>query len=262
MIEPPRLTSFLVLWLFVFSVVSILTPATASISTVSGTLAISAEQPPAVGGEGDGVKTGQRIPDDPMEAPGEIADLREYCNMFFAKHRKCPNDLCNIGCLGGLLYENCPVTCSPKPCHELPVGQCPSESCQIVEDCDGEPVCYEQMNPDSPACGGMAYAGQDVPCCEGFVKRCGVEFFDGTCDMKPEKSVHSIPMCLPCGNGICNQFENACNCPEDCAKDKIFSPPASVVPEVPARSEEPAAPAPAPAPAPKLPEGPRKNFSP
>ena len=94
-------------------------------------------------------------------------------------------------------------------------GTCPTDHCQIMISCNGKKICYAQIKSESLKCGGLAYAGQDVSCCEGLVKRCGVEFFEGTCS---PYSKNSIPVCLPCGNGICNEFENRCNCPEDCGK--------------------------------------------
>lgn len=72
------------------------------------------------------------------------------------------------------------------------------------------------MAGEKADCGDVAYAGQDVACCEGLVRRCGIEFLDGTCDMEGQDSVYNLPICIPCGDGLCGQFENRCNCPEDC----------------------------------------------
>jgi hypothetical protein len=144
------------------------------------------------------------------------AELRDYCSNFLKAERKCPNDICMVGCEGGVIKAGCQVICEPRPCFELSAGDCPTDQCQVLQGCSGQPVCYTKDSDGPPACGDLAYPGQDVPCCEGMVQRCGIEFFDRTCDMVGHMSIYSVPICLPCGNGICNQFENHCNCPEDC----------------------------------------------
>ncbi len=142
-------------------------------------------------------------------------ELGEYCADIYEKEEECPKDKCMQTCYAGILFDGCDIGCFPKSCLELSVDDCPEDSCQIMDGCSGKKVCYYKVQP-AGGCGGLAYTGQDVQCCEGMVKRCGVEFFDGTCDMKGSNSVDSVAACLPCGNGICNQFENSCNCPEDC----------------------------------------------
>jgi len=141
--------------------------------------------------------------------------LSEYCsNVYFLKG-KCPKKLCNLNCIDINVGRACALKCVPKECFQIDAKYCPEE-CQIMKGCDGKDICYDKIDEDPPECGGLAYAGESVACCKGFVKRCGIEFFDGSCDMEGSFSIDSIPICLPCGNGICNQFENRCNCPEDC----------------------------------------------
>ena len=143
-------------------------------------------------------------------------DLQKYCLSSFEKNGVCPTDMCRFVCIEGSLDQGCPLTCGAKDCLELSAKDCPLETCQLLDGCQkDQKVCYPKIEENESECGGVAYTGQKS-CCEGFIKRCGIEFFDGTCDMIGAKSTSSIPMCLPCGNGICNQFENRCNCPEDC----------------------------------------------
>jgi len=100
-------------------------------------------------------------------------------------------------------------------CDQITADQCPEERCAVMKNCRGEDICYFKMI-DPPACGDLSYAGQDVPCCPGLVRRCGVAFLDMTCDMFGDDSPYHLPICIPCGDGICGNFENVCNCPEDC----------------------------------------------
>lgn len=141
------------------------------------------------------------------------------CAAYYEKNGTCPNDVCVFDCLQGVIFEGCKKWCEPKPCFEIEAENCPEDFCQVVTGCEGKDVCFPLNDYVPPKCGGLAYSGADVECCPGLVKRCGIEFFDGSCDMVGKYSMDSIPMCIPCGNGVCNQFENACNCPEDCHKE-------------------------------------------
>ncbi len=50
-----------------------------------------------------------------------------------------------------------------------------------------------------------------LPCCEGLVSvPYGMEQ-DGECLFE-----YCGDICRPCGNGVCDEGENRCNCPEDC----------------------------------------------
>ncbi|MGE0267741.1 MAG: hypothetical protein AB7S78_04715 [Candidatus Omnitrophota bacterium] len=141
------------------------------------------------------------------------------CQVYFEKTGKCPEEVCDVGCLEGIIYEGCKMGCVPKPCFEIESQYCPEDTCQVVQGCEGKDVCFPRNEVSPPKCGGLAYSGGDVECCSGLVKRCGVEFFDGSCDLVGKYSMYTIPICIPCGNGVCNQFENSCNCPEDCHKE-------------------------------------------
>ena len=143
-------------------------------------------------------------------------DIRQLCLSAYEKQGTCPAETCRFVCVEGTFKDGCLLACEPKDCLQLSVENCPLDSCQIMDGCvEKEKVCYPKIE-DPSECGELAYVG-GKDCCEGFVKRCGIEFFDGTCDMVGTNTASSTPICLPCGNGICNQFENRCNCPEDCS---------------------------------------------
>ena len=138
------------------------------------------------------------------------------CDDAFKTNSFCPKETCalNIKCHGG----DCQFVCEPSPCMGIDAQHCPRDRCQLLEGCeDKKKVCYDKAD-NPPSCGDIGYAGESK-CCQGLVKRCGVEFFDKTCDMVGKNSIYSIPICIPCGNGTCNQFEDQCNCPEDCRRD-------------------------------------------
>ena len=146
----------------------------------------------------------------------------QTCQEFYDSLGECPELRCFLGCVGGIMYPGCEAGCQPKPCLQISAEECPLYRCQLLVSCEnkGDPeeeikVCFDLLANEPAECGGLAYAGQ-LECCEGMEKRCGVEFFDGSCDMVGANSVYAVPICLPCGNGTCNQFENRCNCPEDC----------------------------------------------
>lgn len=143
--------------------------------------------------------------------------LAEKCGQTFAATGECPSDLCALQCVQpqGDVQGNCLPVCAAKSCLQIKVDHCPLEFCAIMEDCAGQKICHYKMLA-SVQCGDLAYSGQDVECCDGLVKRCGIEFYDHTCDMEGKNSAYNLPICIPCGDGTCGQFENLCNCPEDC----------------------------------------------
>ena len=152
----------------------------------------------------------------PTDTP-ELDDLSKYCRTTFEETGKCPEDKCAIGCGGDDPSDvgGCPVGCDRKSCTAFEAENCPLESCQIMTNCKGEEVCYSQFSVGPPECGGIGSYTQDVACCEGLVKRCGIVLKDGSCDTN-SGGYNNFPQCIPCGNGICDQFENKCSCPEDC----------------------------------------------
>ena len=144
--------------------------------------------------------------------------FEQYCRQTYESTEECPQDICILGCRSGY-YQDCFKECFPKECHMINVDKCPLEYCQILQGCNQqENVCYKKMDDENLICGPLAYAGEKWACCPGLVKRCGIELFDGTCDKDGEFSSQSVPICIPCADGICSQFENRCNCPEDCGQ--------------------------------------------
>ena len=139
-----------------------------------------------------------------------------YCMNSFHAKGTCPQNICQLKCEEGTNIENCPLSCIPKKCTKIEADACPDKYCSKMVDCSGNDICHFKMLGGSPRCGNLAYAGQDVECCEGLIPRCGIEFIDGACDMEGKNSVYNLPICIPCGDDICGQFENRCNCPEDC----------------------------------------------
>ncbi len=137
------------------------------------------------------------------------------CTLIFKEKGQCPVEVCKLGLEINLQGQSLQV-CKSRPCPEISRDHCSLDRCQIIIGCEGKEICYYKENQAPPQCGPLAYTGQDVDCCEGLVRRCGVEFFDGSCDMLGKNSMYAVPICLPCGDGICGQFENHCNCPEDC----------------------------------------------
>ena len=141
--------------------------------------------------------------------------MLDHCVEEYEKNHVCPPGVCQLRCVGS--DEDCSVKlCAPLECPQIPVQYCPEEFCAVMESCSKEKICHYKMSGEPAECGDLAYAGQDVACCKGLVKRCGIEFLDGTCDMEGKNSIFNIPICIPCGDGICGQFETRCNCPEDC----------------------------------------------
>lgn len=57
-------------------------------------------------------------------------------------------------------------------------------------------------------------------CCEGLTEwDSGMdtrEVVDGICVETGAVSGYPVGTCINCGNGICEDIENICNCPEDC----------------------------------------------
>jgi len=146
----------------------------------------------------------------------EEKSFAAYCSEEMTKNGTCPDALCRSVCADGSKKEDCPKACVPQDCTGIPTDKCPQQYCAVMTNCSEEEVCHYKMEGEPAKCGDLAYAGQDVACCPGLVQRCGIEFLDGNCDMEGRNSVYDLPICIPCGNDICDQFENRCNCPEDC----------------------------------------------
>ena len=140
------------------------------------------------------------------------------CAKIFTQTGACPDDFCSLTCQESSDQKPCDPHCAVSPCYEIRADKCPLDRCDILLGCEGKKICFERNNEDYIGCGDLAFWGQEAECCQGLVRRCGVEFFDGSCDMLGQFSSDAVPICIPCGDDICGQFENRCNCPEDCGE--------------------------------------------
>ena len=147
--------------------------------------------------------------------PDPLALFEQFCKKQYSEKEKCPDPVCRLQIKKSEEGEET-SDCVPVPCPRIPAESCPEDYCATMTDCSDQQICHYQMYGEKAVCGDVSYAGQDVDCCPGLVRRCGIEFYDGTCDMEGKNSVYNLPICIPCGDGICTNFENRCNCPEDC----------------------------------------------
>lgn len=146
----------------------------------------------------------------------------DFCQTAYLENTVCPPSTCQLKCADGQVIENCSQVCLPKECAVISAENCPKDFCHTVTDCSKKISCQpNSLEGYIPQCGALAYSGQEVSCCPGLVKRCGFDYLDGKCNMEGKNTSYNVPICIPCGNGVCSNFENHCNCPEDCKK-KIF----------------------------------------
>ncbi len=64
-------------------------------------------------------------------------------------------------------------------------------------------------------------AGEEVQvskCCPGLTELLPASVYDKDCEVKV---VGRPSICSDCGNGDCESWENKCNCPKDCKKEKV-----------------------------------------
>ncbi|AGC49044.1 hypothetical protein MYSTI_07772 [Myxococcus stipitatus DSM 14675] len=102
-------------------------------------------------------------------------------------------------------------------CEGLSVERCGEypQDCEAAVYCDGVRFCRAQeRSRGQESCAGEGLHVGGRACCPGLVSRCGARLKDETCDSGEETSE---PVCLRCGDGVCGVYEQACNCPEDCA---------------------------------------------
>jgi hypothetical protein len=162
---------------------------------------------------------GSPHPEGPFLPKDITITALSYCHEIFRETRNCPTDRCETCCGGDGTGFGCAAACCEKMCTTFQAENCPQDYCTIMINCEGKEICYNKLSEEIPTCGPASYYGQDVACCEGLVKRCGIVSSDGSCDIT-KGGYQDFPWCLPCGNGVCDQFENKCSCPEDCAKKK------------------------------------------
>ena len=168
---------------------------------------------------GDAVVTDARQKENSDPEQKVQLGVKQYvdCRAVYAETGECPKVMCDLVGQEDQGTKESKFFCRPVPCLQIDAVSCPLDRCQVLEGCGGIPRCFFPFTPMGEGeCGPIAYMGQDVECCDGMIKRCGIEFFDGSCDMTSMYSAGGVSICIPCGNGVCNQFENRCNCPEDC----------------------------------------------
>jgi hypothetical protein len=163
---------------------------------------------PADGGHD--AETGGDGDSDGARDGGGDADAAVICTMAAG----CPNDACEIRCCPD--GPECAPCCFPRSCQAFTAAACPRDGCQVMVRCDGTSACLPKFNVGPPPCGGPSNYRQDVDCCAGLSKRCGVVLSNNTCDLA-HGGYDDLPWCLPCGDGNCDQFEDRCSCPEDCS---------------------------------------------
>lgn len=147
---------------------------------------------------------------------GTFAQNAPDCQKVFLEKKQCPEEMCTLlACPSRDQNDLCQPKCVVKPCVEIDAAHCPLDVCQVLKGCGKSEVCYYQFKYEPRDCGDVGYSG-NLECCEGLVKRCGEKFMDGGCDMEGTNTAYSVPICIPCGDHICSQFENSCNCPQDC----------------------------------------------
>jgi hypothetical protein len=128
----------------------------------------------------------------------------------------CPTESkqCVVGCCrnGGNKGGGCAGCCQEQLCERLPPEECPAQRCKLRRGCDGTILCTTPTYPDPP-CGTPGSWAET--CCEGLVETCAVKIVsDGSC--LPDFGYNGTPICLRCGDGLCEVSENECNCPADC----------------------------------------------
>jgi hypothetical protein len=108
----------------------------------------------------------------------------------------------------------------PGPCEMSATNECPAH-CDVVEGCDGKKVCLAPVPATDKSCGDKGSFRWDLKCCAGLARRCGTIAADGRCTESGPELQERLPMCLTCGNRVCDPLENRCNCPEDCAPKEV-----------------------------------------
>jgi len=113
--------------------------------------------------------------------------------------------------------------CVDGACVFEPIPGCGAE-CAADEDCDDTDECTEDacvdgicVHDEIPDCGKCLEEGEvgaldGPPCCPGLVPIDSEQFDPESGECLAE----SAYICSDCGNGNCEEWENLCNCPEDC----------------------------------------------
>jgi len=137
------------------------------------------------------IKAGQLSFDESTgEVLGECCEgLTEIGDIHYDEDKTCEEIFMIVG------YGSICSDCGNDICEEW------ENRCNCAEDC--EITCRDEEYECTIF---------DIPCC-GDLKEVALAFpdEDGQCIAASCGSI-----CLPCGNGVCDEDENECNCPEDC----------------------------------------------
>lgn len=106
----------------------------------------------------------------------------------------------------------------------LEARQCPDGSYvgRIPPSCEFAKCLPIPKNKDCKQLGENRHES-DPKCCPGLVERNEKGIYGDKCLPLPNIGI-SLPICIACGDGVCNgKLENECNCPEDC-KNRTCKP--------------------------------------
>ena len=138
-------------------------------------------------------------------------------NYYDVLEKKCKTDCC-LSSLKIIRENNYKETDKNGECAEgfyMNTMKCitPYQWCVPIKDCKkhGETPNY------------TAHADRmGVQCCNGLKHKIQIKYFGENCLTLPEKDGYwnHAGICIDCGDGICNEeFENKCNCIEDCGEE-------------------------------------------
>ncbi len=179
-----------------------------------------------------------RAADAPDPTPAPVAPVPEGTKGADCQtHEECPSGVCDH-------YKKSNGFCAPRPCRTgdradnnrfycSPVGrwepaksageacgadyECRAPNCFMNPMCDLTPKvrvtcregrCFHDAVPDACAAAGKVRALHPK------------EFWvdpDGNCQQSLAQRILET-VCIPCGNGRCDDLESTCNCPEDCSE--------------------------------------------
>ena len=97
----------------------------------------------------------------------------------------------------------------------LMVGGWACEDADDASAADMGPDAYVETYCSGPG-GGLTEGGPGV-CCAGLVGTTAY-VYEGQCSFEDP----DFAVCIRCGDGICDTYENECSCPEDCAEECIL----------------------------------------
>lgn len=89
------------------------------------------------------------------------------------------------------------------------------ESCERWAFLDGE--CGAEYVHEVPCAQAGEGSGVAVECCEGLVELPIMDWFEDECHLR----IGVYPICSACGDRACDDWENTCNCPEDCCPSRF-----------------------------------------